>query len=574
MKNYLLALKHSILSLWIPFLLTAFLFLLLYVFFGFYLVDYEGLNTAFFTGKLSPGFPFRSLYFSGNIGISYFYSILYDWFPGVEWLSIFQYSCLFFCSLLINTLLYRRMPGSLPIPLRILFMLLIGFFVFADHAVHLLYTRVAYMVCGVSLMGVISIWHEGKAKESKSILLIYYSFFTVGLLIRLEAAMAVLALFTIFASAYFLNFKDVVKILALPGVLVVFLFLYLIIDINLASDREFYKQVEPDIEEQFIARENRIPLSYMKTHRDSVKYMAAADMMWSDPKEISVKYLRSLLRPEAFFFTDAKQWTRVWVSIKEIFILYWYLIILALFLSVNVIITIRKQKGFKRWVILAFGLSFWVLTVLQTYTDKLNERSFMPLLSLYILCCSFYLLERISPYKKMYVMTIFLFLFFAGTNAFYLSKNAKQLAQARNELQEDLSKIKRLTHDKTLIINSTVFDYFFLSQSPFVTYDFSGYKRMYITDGYIIPFLPYYKGYLEQECSCDIYEFPSFWRYVLSLPRNEVVILSQVHRIEVVRSYLKTFYDITLPIQEERSIFIHNDAEKKDPNSVVLYYLE
>lgn len=366
---------------------TVFCYVFTYLFFGFYRVEYEGLNTAFFSGALTPGQAFKSLYFSGNLGVSYFYSFLYVHFPGVEWMSWFGYAYLFISCLLGLYLTARALPPQVPVWARVGVLLAVYLLVFADHTVQLLYTRVTYMVCGTTLLALLYGYRtRGHIRTRPLGFVLLNLFFAMAAFTRIEAAVAVFMLLLCFALCNVKSLGQALRIMAFPALVVVTVSAFLAIDIRLAGDREFYKQVEPDIEEQFIARENRVPLSAMQTRRDSVIYLAALDMMWSDPQVISPARLRSFILPEKLMFTDARQWQRVFTTVGDMYMRFWYLVGMAVFLgAVFLALRLGRVRGWQRVLGIGFVLSFWVLMLLQTYTDKINERSFMPLLSLYIL---------------------------------------------------------------------------------------------------------------------------------------------------------------------------------------------
>ena len=115
------------LNLVLTFFLALFCFVFTYFFFGFYFVEYEGLNISFFSGKLTPGFPFRSLYFSGNMGISYLYSLLYETFPNIEWLSWIEYFYLFIACFMGLFLVIRLLPETISVRSKIIIQLLVYF---------------------------------------------------------------------------------------------------------------------------------------------------------------------------------------------------------------------------------------------------------------------------------------------------------------------------------------------------------------------------------------------------------------------------------------------------------------
>ncbi len=537
-------------------LITLLCFILTWFVFGFYYVEYEGLNTSFFSGKLTPGLPFRSVYFSGNIGISFIYSFFYEHFPNVEWLSWIYYSYLFFSCFIGLYIVAKLLPAKTSLTVKILLQVLVYYLVFADHHIHYIYTRVSYMCCGLSLIGLVVLFNSITAIKARWwIFLLLNLFFTIGALTRIEVATACFLLLSVFAVFYAQNIKKTILLFLYPAIVIAVMALALSMDIKTATLREFYKQVEPDIEEQFIARENRAPLSYMKTHRDTVLYKTAMEMVWSDPQNISAKYLRSLILPEKLMFTDVKQWSRVFRSFSQVGTKYWYLFLLTTMLSIAVLVQYGFGKSFlNRLYTLGFVFSFWGLTIAQIYTDKVNERSFLPFLSLFIFCHVILLVSSTATRISLWLYPLFIFCsVLLGIHVFALKEESNTLKTDLLRYQANYEKIKRAAANKYLVMNSTSFDYIFLSNVPFHTFNFSPFKKMYITDGYIIPFLPYYKRYLEQECNCDIYAFPSFWNYLKSI-QQDVVIVSTPHRIKVVKEYLEEIHHFPFPVVEDKTV--------------------
>ena len=563
----------------LAFLVSTCCFVFTYLFFGFYFVEYEGLNISFFSGKLTPGFPFRSVYFSGNIGISYVYSMLYEHIPDIEWMSWIEYGYLFISCCFGLFILLSILPKGMNVGLKIVLIIPVYFFVYADNNIHLLYTRVAYMCCGISLLGLLVCFKNNfSIKNYFGKLILLNVFFTIGTLTRNESAIASFLLISIFGVFYFQSFKQLFVLFLYPFLLITSLSSLFYVDIKTAVSKEFYKQVEPDIEEQFIARGNRAPISHMLSKKDSIIYKAAEDIMWSDPKVLSAKYLRELILPERFMFTDAKQWARVVEGISDIFKKYWYLLALNLFLAIALYFIYDFKKVDVRFVLwIIFELSFFGLIVAQTYVDKLNDRSFIPLLGLFIFCHIFLLFNNTGQFsaKQYYSLAFFVGIIFF-IHCYYLKTESDTLNNDLSKYRANYEKIKTLAHNKTLVLNSTSFDYIFLSNKPFSPFDFSVFKKIYITDGYIIPFLPYYKRYLESECNCDIYEFPSFWGYIRSIKQN-VVIVSKPYRIHVVKDYLEELYNFKLPLKTENSIQlleVQKSDSRDNPDDLMIYTLD
>lgn len=525
-----------------------------YFFFGFYFSEYEGLNIALLSGSLTPGMAFRSVYFSGNQVISHFYSLLYEFNPHVEWISLLEYFWMLIAAVLAMLALSKAFQTSrLSIAVKTLTIVVVYLLVFSDHQIHLIYTRVAYLVCGVSLI-CITVFFENNLniKNTWGWLVGLNLFFAIGTFIRNEAAIACILLILPFTLIYLKNVQRTILLFMFPILMVGAQTLFFALDIKNASDKEFYKQVEPDIEEQFIARGNLVPISYVRTYSDTVRYQMAAEMTFSDPRVITPAFLRSLILPEKLLFTDMRQWNRVFSELTEIFLKYWYLVILILLLTTALFVQCSLYAKKCNWIYYwVFVLSFWGLTIAQTYVDKVNERSWLPYLGLFILCHTLLLAKSIQNgfSLKLYpILALCAILFIA--HLVYLKQESNRLKANLSYQQQQLQFVKDIAQNRILVVNSSAFSFLFLSNKPFQKFNFSAFEKVYITDSYIVPFLPYYKRYLESECTCDIYDYPSFWKYLKGIP-DQVLIVSEPHRLNVIGNYLSETYNFILAANEK-----------------------
>jgi len=570
LKQLWLEHKIATYSFWV----TLGCFVATYFLAGFYYVEYEGLITSFISGKLTGGMPFRSIHFLGHIGTSYIYSYLYELFPNVEWLSFFYYSYLFIACYIGLYLVAKLSPQNITIRNKVLIQLGVYILVFADHNIHLIYTRVAYMLSGLTLIALVVLfpsWSEVKNKPAGFVVL--NLLFTLGCLTRLESATACLSVVFCFSIFYINNIKQSIVTLLYPIALVLMMITAISLDIKNAT--EFYKQVEPDIEAQFIERENRVPLSAMKTQRDSVIYRAIDQMMWSDPAVISPAYLRSLIMPENILFTDARQWKRVTRNVTKVVKTYWLLPLIFVLLAFAVLMSYDFAGS--RWQYLTwmgFELSFWVLLLIQTYVFKVNERSFTTLLSVFIFCHLVILLRNLpGRYLK---VTLFISVFVLSMHSYYLTADVKNLRKNLNDYVSNFKVIKSVADNRYLVLNASSFDYIFLSNKPFHPFNFHGFKSLYIPDGYVIPFMPYYRRFLESECKCDIEAFPSFWNYLKS-KGNEVIIVSLPERIEVIGDYLRLIKKSGIKFRRNNLVEL-KELKKTDFNNHYsdfgVYYIE
>jgi hypothetical protein len=263
------------------------------------------------------------------------------------------------------------------------------------------------MVTGLSLLGIVFFFKEpGTIQQRPGLFIALNLWFVVGVLTRSESATAVLLQFAFFGLVYLQNLKRTVLLLVWPTV---FLFAVLLtIAYDLKTSKEYYKQVEPEIEAQLCERENIVPLSIMTTARDSAKWMAARTIMWADPKVLTPDYLRSLIRPEKFIYTDVAQWKRVYRDMSAIVARFWYLALMCLVLGLAMALSgaLTTKTAYVYWGV--FAVSFWWLIALQTYTVKVNDRSFSPLISLFVLCHCF-----LCVFMSLLLLCVYCFLFAA-----------------------------------------------------------------------------------------------------------------------------------------------------------------
>lgn len=556
-------------------MVTAGCFLFTYLYYDFFYVEYEALFDSFYSGKLTGGLPFRSVYFLGNIGTSHLYSLLYQFYPQVEWISWILYSYLFVSCIIGLYLVLEILPDLQSIVMKVSILVAVYLLVFADHNIHFIFTRVSYMATGLSLIGLVYFFRDPGSIGDRPRLFVFLNiWFIVGTLTRSESATAAFMQVAFFGLFYMQNIRRFATVFLFP--LLFLLSILFAIAYDIKTTKEFYKQIEPDIEAQYTDRENTVPLSTMKTYRDSVMWQTARDILWADPKVISPSYLRSLILPEKFLYTDIRQWRRVYGSVSDIAVRFWYLSLLTVLMAVGLLIRHRFASAFSFVVYLAFASSFWILSALQTYTDKINDRSFSPLISLFIFCHIVlllpYLTGRVS--RRMYPILAGMAVLF-GVYLYHQKAEANQLQSDLNDYHKNLATITRVAANKILVVNSSSCDYLFSSNKPFHPFDFSAFKKIYITDGYNIPFLPYYRRYLERECHCDMYEFPSFWDY-LRTKHNEVVVVSTVQRMNVLREYLRVIHGYDLPVSQSSAAKLLK-LEKSDfrgtLNNIAIYSL-
>jgi hypothetical protein len=198
-----------------------------------------------------------------------------------------------------------------------------------------------------------------------------------------------------------------------------------------------------------------------------------------------------------------------------------------------------------------------VLTALQAYTDKINERSWLPYLSLFILYLTALTLKTPLPPKGTTTLVAGAFLLLqAGTQIYNLTQSARQLHTQRQAQRQLLHQIEKIAQGKALVTNSSAFNFLFLSGQPFVPFHYTAFKKIYITDSYILPFLPYYQKYLEQQCTCSMYAYPAIWQYLIKEEAGAIVV-STPKRLQAIARYNTEIHNLPLPL---RPLVLPNDS--------------
>ncbi len=407
---------------------------------------------------------------------------------------------------------------------------------------HFIYTRVSYMMCASALATLIVFFQTKETVQKRPLFFfVLQVFFVLGTLTRVETSIATLLLMLTFAFLYLNSIKQVIILFAFPVLFVLVVSTAITIELNTSA--EFHIQVEPEIEAQFAERNNIIPLSTQLTRKDSVIYMAAKTFMWSDPKVISPSYLRSLINKSSSYYTDIEQWKRACTEVEEIALSYKiYLLLLVFYFCIALLSRTTKKYSIPR--ILFFEFSFWFLIIFQAYTIKVNDRSFGPYIAIFLFAHIIYFLQ--FCFNEGYVKALVAFvILLAGFQLKNIQTESDNLKAELNRYQYASDKIRVTGKNKILILNSTSCDYLFLGNIPFHPFNYSDFHRIYITDGFNMPFLPYYRPYLEKECQCSLYNFPSFWKFLLSHKEN-VIVVSTDERVQIIEDYVHEVYAFNL----------------------------
>lgn len=341
-------------------------FFYLFTIISFYFLNYlqfefmEPMAPQFFSGMITgESSGINIFYFLAYYGLSDFFVFMYKWdyyFPWYEviWLFLFGIGFVSFFNnfdkLIKNWVLSHRLCV-----LTILFscsLLLL---------VPLQYTKLSFILC----FSGISIFFNNQTSSFSQI--IFHSLlFLLGTLVRFEMGILVFILYVlIFLFLEVKLNKNQLFYLAFTG-LIVFI-ISMMISREIANSKEYNIRLEPTLAYQLLDRKNIVPLEGISNSKDRAKYIAFQNSI-SDPKEITIEFLESLVKDNPYYGLDKEFFKRAngifYNSLKDSF----YFVIIYL---LSFILLIIKNKN-RRLRLLLFNLLFISFVYLICYLIKME----------------------------------------------------------------------------------------------------------------------------------------------------------------------------------------------------------
>jgi hypothetical protein len=355
-----------------------------------------------------------------------------------------------------------------------------------------------------------------------------------------------------FALVWHKNVTKAISSMLAPATFALLLFLVTMVDLK--TSHEFHKQVEPDVEMQLTVRNNIVPLATMKTPLDSIKYEAAKNMLWGDPKVITVNFLRSLIDTPPYTVVTYAQIKRTLAVCAEYFNDYRHFTLLLLLLAIVIAYSYYAQKHITTWGLLRlfFFLSVFLAGIfLQTYYVKMRPWSFSPLFSLFFTAWGLLLFKERFCSKPGSVFIGVFCLLIIGCIVSYMVNATQRQQQMFSYNQTVRNTILPTVKGETLLINPSSYQSFLSSQQPFEKFSYSNYQKLFFYESQIASILPGYREYLMQECHCDVYNFSQFYSYLLSPAYgHKVYALSTEKRMSLITRYLRIVYGVNFPFEQ------------------------
>lgn len=515
-----------------------------YFIFGFFYIRYESLYTALGSGSLTPGMKYDDLYYFVHILLIKFYALLYDFMPHIAWLSIFQYAYLLIGYIVIVHVFKKN---------KVYFVLLwSSIFImssfFIEHYIFHLNTNVSFILSFCALFGLI--YSKSLKQLTKTKIGIYYFLFTIGLLTRPESGFMMLAIASLF---YFLvldeqtilnKIKSSIFLFALPYLACLAIFFWFAHDIKTAD--EFYKNIEPDVEHELTARNNIVPLSEMKTQKDTLRYTAVDMVLWSDATTNDAEFLRSLMLYKHYDFFSLKLLDFAILSLKSSFQKNLPAFAFNIFIFIVLIATFFRYNNSKTASICLFQLAFYLIIFIVGYKVKITETAVSTLLfasSVLLLVFLLIHIENKSKFKQISLAAIFLFFSAYQLTKLYIDSN--ELKDDYYQNKKHRTYIEQVTYGKNLFLNSESSHIYLQSYRPFVAFDFSNLNQLYLYGEQHITSVEPYRTYLSKVCNCDPNHFGEFFSFIKSGGSQNIFIMSNDFK-EFITEYLLVVHELEI----------------------------
>ena len=539
--------------------------------------EYDPFLNSLISGKLTPASGnVMPLFALEHVGTTYVYDFLYRWVPSVEWVS---YANEFFVILsggivcvILGALIKKEGTKTLVFKLLALWLFIGSHLLFSN------LTRDSFLLCGTALLLLVLVYRSGADPYTRKIYRwLTALFFLLGVLTRPEPPLIVLLLVGPFAIIMLNKWKDIIAVFMLPVLIVGVLLTAVAIDRE--NSTEFYKLAEPDLEYQIRVQHNCVPLSEMKTEYDSVRYQAALGGLWSDPRHISIPFLRSILNKDRSLNRVVEQCKELLPLVIPVVNRHIPLIILATFMAIIFLVISVKHLPLK--VSLLWGslyVLFWLLIFTQTYLSKINDRSFASLLSIYLLIEIIFYLVFLKDYtigitRNVIISAAFLLSFI---QAGWLIYEAKLFRDERKELQQNYAEVKAVAHGGILLLNGSSYLSVMLSFLPFQAFNYDGFERIYMNDIFDLSLIHPYKDFLSKECNCDVDDMSAFYRFLIKGDKK-VYLLSSPGRMKLMTNYLQKVHQLKIVFEEVPGTYSKPeivDVTQQIPGRPVLYQLK
>ncbi len=519
----------------LPFLIIFSILLLLLFFNNLYCIiffeEYESYFTTILSGELTPGTNYNHLYYFGQIGLSYFYADLYEFITFVPWIPLFYELVLSITLAFFMKIYFSNQVKKL----QIIFTILI-FIILHEHFLILNITRISFVVITLGTLILLNSKISKKQKIQAQFILIF------GILTRPEPAF--LSLFLLLTGDFLLNqeyqlkerIQRWLKSFWPSFLIIVALFVYFQNDFK--TSKEFYKQIEPDVEYELMVRQNFVPLSKNADSTYSLRYQAINNGFWGDSKLNDNLFLRSLIDKKGNNITRIVD--GFFSNIKELIIknsVIFSFLILLFILSLRV--SYKHSKREFLFVNLIF-LSLLFTTTVVAIQIKMVDRGFVSLLTITCFIFMLYLKKRSKLLTAKFLSIPILVFSVLQIYAVQL-----KLDELRNEVRQNkkcLNQIEPIVASSEFIfLGQSSMNVFFLSQTPFGKQ--TNFKNVYLFNALAFVTVEPYRSYLEKKYNCNPNDYKAFFKFA---SKKDAIFLLNKTESSFLENYLRIVHKIRL----------------------------
>jgi hypothetical protein len=521
----------------IVFLLIGFLI------YGFHHVSHNGIYMQFMSGTFSC---FEDANFWGYLShfvTARLYLMLSHIFPGWQWstiliLGILLIAIIAFC---VGWRSQRRLDK---VELTALPFCAVFFF-WRDNLFAFDLPRYSMLICTLGLL-LFQFWNNKTTPKSFPFLATFIMLF--GILTRVESAIVIILLYLLMQILLAPNFFKGLVNSMIPILLLLIVLIGLKFDFATSSD--YYKRLEPWGEPSMSHKFNVIPLASMKNEYDSMRYIAATNLIYDDTVTLNESFIRSIVFEPALFPKDFKVLRKMAdYSIKELFSAFkllskslWFALfatwIICLYLAVKI------GKSSLVWIyLLAIFVGLWIIgfvasearfieAVLQLgsfllLTSLLSKKGNVPKVLWVILCIPTCIsaINAIDSYNK-------------------ICKQEVQVDKFHKSLAKKYS-------NKVVVFDLN--NIFLNNATPFRTISTKNFKAVLFHDAVHEMHINHVRNYFQQECKCNPYDWSSVYQY-FSNQKEKIIFISTPARVQLKEDFLNKVYHESYYFEKEEGV--------------------
>jgi len=503
--------------------------------FGFHYAKYNGIIMQFMSGAFTNFEDYPIYGYMMNQVTFRAYIWLGAHFSGIVWPTYIITACLFaslavFIKLLRVNSLTNGWRGA-----ALAFILV--FFILRD--ISLLFDVVGYAtaICALTILTSFFINNH----TPKRYLAITLMLFTLSLLTRIEAALPMLLLGT---ALHLFTLKQPLSTFRkfLPHILIACC-IALALNLDFKYSNDYYKRLEPWAEPKLTHGNDLVPLSNMHNEKDSMRYIAATNLIYDDTVQLHENFIRSIVTEQHLLPKSANGITGIlqvaWYNLATEWknISYSYniaiaaLILLCLYLSY-----IHKKTLACLLYIICVPAGLLVISLVS-----MEDVYIMYICNMAILILVFYLISLNADKIKLLTYNGILTVVLAACVINCIQSAPKYAAiTANNKKQKTFHEELELKH-KNQIIVFDLNNIYVNNYSPLKLIDYKNFKAVYFHDAVHEMHMNNLRAYFEKECNCNPYNWSSVYSFFYS-HKNEAVFISSPSRIQLKEAYLQKVY--------------------------------